>query len=549
MEWTEWRYSRRIEERLLKGRTRREDEDEEKFKEWRAWSILNRITWLSRRGCKLHLNLEQETDRLRGFVPDWEPEHVDEAVRCWGVISGSVEVETDYSALLDIPLACVLPKARSLSGRRDKPFVEYNPFSGLSADRPVRTFAALRTAAKKGDFPDWAWSQFLYAEKRKTDKLRFMVLIAERLAGCLDNGKMELVRPAAGWLVNVSGRLSDESPASFRRVTSALIQALAKEAESGTSEIWQVDGVQGWANAALKTPAGKIAQSVLCRTQQTDFLEYADELLALPGDLRRHVLVMFARLTDRFYRVNREWSKENLLSVLDSGDPHDRDAFWEGFFLRPKVNQELFMRLKPYLLRLAREEGKKRRMHSRGLSSIILFGWGSIIEGTSDRCISNEEFRTILVQTDDKFRSHVLWWLETWARNANEETENKWTSLLPEFLKDVWPYQRKANSPAVSASLCDLVFSNEELFPELVEIILPRLAKIDGHNWGWFKARDFVKKYPRQTLDLLYAVLPDNVSAWPYGIGDMFFTPISENEPTLVTNEKFLELKRRWDSR
>ena len=93
------------------------------------------------------------------------------------------------------------------------------------------------------------------------------------------------------------------------------------------------------------------------------------------------------------------------------------------------------------------------------------------------------------------------------------------------------------------------MFSNEELFPELVEIILPRLAKIDGHNWGWFKARDFVKKHPCQMLDLLYAVLPDNVSAWPYGIGDMFFVPISENEPTLTTNEKFLELKRRWDSR
>ena len=161
---------------------------------------------------------------------------------------------------------------------------------------------------------------------------------------------------------------------------------------------------------------------------------------------------------------------------------------------------------------------------------------------------SHEEFRTILVQTDDKFRSHVLWRLETWARNADEETENKWTSLLPEFLKDVWPYQRKANSPAVSASLCDLVFSNEELFPELVEIILPRLAKIDGHNWGWFKARDFVKKHPRRTLDLLYAVLPDNVSDWSYGIGDILAS-ISEGEPTLGTNEKFLELKRRWDSR
>ena len=56
------------------------------------------------------------------------------------------------------------------------------------------------------------------------------------------------------------------------------------------------------------------------------------------------------------------------------------------------------------------------------------------------------------------------------------------------------------------------------------------------------------QKIPRQTLDLLYAVLPDNVLGWPYDIEDIF-TSISENEHSLKTDEKFLELKRRWDSR
>ena len=538
-----------IEERLLKGRSRRDQETEEDFRKYSAWSILARITWLSQKGCNLNLDLEEETDRLQEFVPDWNPEYADEIVAHSRVQGGLVETEIDHSALLGIPLASVISTARSLSGRRIRGdlFVEYKPFVGLSNACPVRAFSALRVVADEGDFPSWAWNQFLYADKRKTDKPRFMLLIVERLAGYLDNGKTELAGPAAGWLVNVSGRLADESSVSFHRVTSALIGALRRGPESGVSETRQVDGIQDWANTALNAPAGKIAQSVLCRVQQTDFLEYADKLLALPSGLRQHVLVMFAQCMDWFYRVNREWAENNLLSVLDANDTDDRDAFWEGFFLRPKVNQELFMRLKPHWLQLAKE-GCVTRRRSQGLSSLILSGWESFIEGTRDRCISNEEFRTILVQTDDKFRSYVLWHLETWARNGNEEDENRWTSLLPGFLKDVWPYQREANLPAVSASLCNLMFSNEELFPELVEIILPRLAKIDGHDWGWFKAQDFVKKHPRQMLDLLYAVLPDNVSAWPYGIGDIFAS-ISEGDPTLRTNEKFLELKRRWDSR
>ena len=531
-----------IETRLLKGRSRWKQEKEEDFKKRRTWSMLARITWLSRKGCKL----EEETDRLRELVPEWKPENADEVVRYGGTKSGIVRTETDHSALLDIPLASVLSEARGLSGIRDDSLVEDNPFAGLSAARPVRAFSALRIAAKEGDFPDREWDTFLNAEKRKTDKPRFMELIAERLARYLDNGATELVQPAASWLMNVSGSLADQYPASFRRVTSALIQALAKEAESGTSER-RVDRVRNWAIAALSAPAGQIALSLRPyeKTDPSALFCYADKLLALPGDLRRHALTIFSRWLGWFYGTNREWSEKNLLSVLDSNDPDDRDAFWSRFFYS-SVNQELFMRLKPHLLQLAREDGETRRMHSRGLSRIILTGWGSIIEGTSKRCVSNEEFRAVLVQADDEFRSNTLRQMTNPSCDEEQETRNKWTS---EFLRDIWPRQKKANSPAMSMPLCNLVLSNEELFPKLVEIILPCLRKND-HAWRLDKdkAQDCVKKHPCHTLALLYAVLPDNVSGWPIDIGDIFAS-ISENEPTLKTDEKFLELKRRWDSR
>ena len=160
-----------IEKRLLKGRSRRGQETEEDFRKWCALSILDRITWLSQKGCKLRLNLEDETNRLREFVPDWKPEYADERVESWGTKSGSVSIETEHSALLYIPLASVLSKALSLSGRRDEPFVRYNPFAGLSDDLPVRAFSALRIAAKEGDFPDWAWSTFLNSGGERTTSL------------------------------------------------------------------------------------------------------------------------------------------------------------------------------------------------------------------------------------------------------------------------------------------------------------------------------------------------------------------------------------------
>ena len=395
-----------IEKRLLKGRVRRKQEKEEDFRKYSALSILARITWLSRKGCKLHINLEEETDKLREFVPDWEPERVDEAVRCWGIKIISVETETEYSALLE------------------------------SDARPVRAFAALRIAAAEGDFPDWAWSTFLNAGERKEDKPRFMALIAERLTRYLDSGNTVLVSPAAGWLVNVSKPACDQFPESFRWVTSALLQALAKKPESGASRIWQVDGIRDWMTTALNAPAGQIAQAVFSNLQ-TIGMKYADKLLALPRELRRHALVIFTQYTDWFYTNNREWSETNLLSALDSSDFDDKDAFWGGFLSNKNVNlsRDTFMRLEPYLLQLVSTGGETRRKHGEVLVGIILSKWGSIIEGTDERCISDEEFRKILVQVDDEFRSRVLQLLKRGSRDNDEEIKNKWTSLLPEFLR------------------------------------------------------------------------------------------------------------------
>ena len=202
------------------------------------------------------------------------------------------------------------------------------------------------------------------------------------------------------------------------------------------------------------------------------------------------------------------------------------------------------------MFQLARENGETRRKHGEVLAGIILSKWRSLIEGTDERCISDEEFKGILLKADDEFRSRMLWILEKWSQDDDDETRNKWTSLLPEFLRDVWPRQKKANSPAISVFLCQLVLSNEELFPNLVDIILPCLTKIDDLLYRHYLplSDNIAQKYPHQMLDLLYKVLPDETLTWPYDIEDILAS-ISEGEPTLRTNEKFLELKQRWDSR
>lgn len=552
-----------IENRVLAGPSRWEQEDNEHFEERRAWSSVNRITWLSRNGCELHLDLEAETERFRASAPKWKPEYADKATESLEGRCGWVKTETEHSTLLLEPLASTLSKALELSGRQNNFLVEHDPYAGLSADYPVRAFAALRMAAKHEDFPEWAWRTFLNSEARKSDKPRFIAFVAEQLARYSNDILAIFIRPAADWLLNVSEILAVQYPASFDRVTDTLMRTLASEPQNSTSTILWGNKKTDWTIEALNAPTGNVARALFIDPRKDnlkigqsfppDWLKYVDALLALPGDLRRHALVIFTHNLKWFYAIGPEWSEKNLLSVIDSDDLDDKNAFWEGFFWDARVpSQKLYMRLKPSLFQLAKQGDVTRRSHSERLSGIILAGWGRLIEGTSERWVTNDELRDVLVHADDELRSRMLWQMETWSSETQDAVENRWASLAPELLRDVWPLQKSAKSPTISARLCDLAFSNKERFPELAEIVLPLLTKIDGSHLMLPILRqskdNIVDLYPYQTLALLHTVLSDDVSAWPYGI-EGWLTRIGEVERALNTDERLVELKRKWDSR
>jgi hypothetical protein len=54
--------------------------------------------------------------------------------------------------------------------------------------------------------------------------------------------------------------------------------------------------------------------------------------------------------------------------------------------------------------------------------------------------------------------------------------------------------------------------------------------------------------YPKQTLALLSAVLPDDVFKWPYGI-EGILDRLQRAEPSLLQDDRLIELKRKWSAR
>ena len=551
-----------IERRLLTGRPRREHEAEAEFLRRRAQRTLDRVTWLSRQGCELVLDLDEETSRLREFAVDWKPGHAESAAESLEGQGGVVTTRTELAVLLSEPLASTLSKAQELSGRREHFLVEDDPYRGLSAERPVRALSVLSIVARRAEYPHWAWTTFLTTGARKTDRPRFMALIAERLVRCPPRAVSRFLHAATRWLRDVGEVLAREYPNSFRVAIRFLIRVLERYPEVAGSGV-RGRGRRNWATETVNSPMGMVVEDLFFDTEVRDLragdglptalTDHLKRLLAFGGDLRRYVIVVLTSRLQWFHAVDREWSEQNLLSALGPDDRDGEAAFWSGFFLASTIpGPTLYLRVKEHLLNLATDRNQERGKHNEMLAGLILAGWGSVNDTEGEPYISNEELRDILVQTDDRFRTAVLWHAERWMESTERDGENgRWRLLVPKLLREVWPRQISVKTPATSARLFALVFASEAQLPALAEIVEQLLSELGDDRVALPRFREasrMIDKYPREVLGLLYAVLPQRAGAWPFGTEEML-ERIWEADETLRLDRRLRELRRRWDTR
>lgn len=549
----------RLEKRLLRGRSKWEGENHADYVEHRAWGSLNRIYWLYDNGCQFSFDINFKCADLQRCAPKWEQKYAVKAAASMESSGGSVGTDTEFSSLLAEPLSTLLSKARELTGRMSEKMIDKDPFAGLVSERPVRAFSALNNSAKRSEWPEWAWRKFLYSPRREKDKPHFSALIAHRISNLPTGAVAGFILPASDWLLKTSKNLIIDHPEQFNRMWSKIIDVLKTESGFYKTSLIRGNKRPEWVMEATNSPVGNLERALMNDPQKeglksgegfpAEWINRVDELLLLPGDQRRYALVMLTFNLSWFYYFDPIWTETNLLSVLDN-ENEDQQAFWQGFFWAAKVpNEQLYLRLKPYLLKLANIKHDDQRRADEVLSSMLLSGWGSIYTKTNERFITNNEMRDVLINTNDGFRSQILWHLES---RASKTEETRWIDQLPIFFTDVWPRHKQVKSASISAKLCDLAFSSEVVFVAIADAILPLVSKMHAEDFFIHHLRgeknNIVEKYPEKTLALLWVVLPETTAKWPYNIENVL-VEIGEAEPSLLNDMRLIELKRRWNAR
>jgi hypothetical protein len=536
-----------LEQRLLTGSYPWDADVPDGREEASAHDRLSRLHWLSTQGVTFSFDVKETIRTLRAAAPRWT-ERAGDRVADSAPEVFSVSMDRRPDPILETPVPEVLCRAEEVGKLDIAERTERDPFRGLAVQRPARALGALTHAARSGNAPRWAWSAFLQVETRPADPLRRIRTIAARLQRLPPASLLGISYPVSEWMKAIGDRLYGDAMNVLPGLWDSMMTALRS---SGVEQ--RPRPPRSWATDALNAPVGKLFD-VLMNDPAKDGLGAGaglpphwtarlDDILGLPGDMRRHALVMLGFHMNWLFTIDRVWTERQLLPVVDDSGL-DGDALWDGVLWRAQVPpRPLLLAVKEALF--ARAMDSHRRNEKTILAGFLLAGWGDE-EAAGEHLVTDIELREILIHTDDEFRQQLLWQLGQWAAESN----SPWRGRVIPFFKQVWPKQRALHTPAMSGHLANFALASGDLMPALVGLILPRLVPVRNthlrlSSHGEAAGDHPARAHPAATLHLLWAVLGEDASSWPYRIEETL--ELLAQAPETASDARLAELRRRID--
>jgi hypothetical protein len=259
-----------------------------------------------------------------------------------------------------------------------------------------------------------------------------------------------------------------------------------------------------------------------------------DQLLSLPGIHKEHATVIIASKLNQLFDIVPEWISQKFLPMSDSDE-----AFWAGFLLAPQTPRSvLFLKLKPKLIALTRKKDLLSQQ-ANCLAGIILGEWGVCNDSDdSQELISDIEFREILIFAGDELRLMIIKHFQQY----NKRPDSLFPDRVVHFFEKIWPRQNTLRTAIISGELIEFAFSIPERFGEIAPLILPKLVLINEREaiHTLINIPEIIfDKFPQTLLDLLSAVLGENIQQWFYNIGGVLIKLTerleTKDDPRLLT--------------
>lgn len=541
--WGEWPQDERqaIEDKIIEGPEQWDQESREDYSRRRGAASAVRLGWLQSNGCILSERTNQELQRLRAADPRWQQswdQHADESMEGR---SGWVRLETDPSQIVDTPISEVVERARQYTSRRSDEFIEYGPFQGLVQTKPVRALAALSYEARRGRFPTEFWRTIL-SDWPQSASSRAGCVLAQRIARLPRPLLIDLRYYAPAWLKTHLSQIADNKACVIWHVWDSILDALIEAGpEATTSSIGDVTigGVKQKRSRrtydhAINSPVGHLTECLLNFVAKIRLGESAglpdlvmtrlERAMTVAGEGGDHAVAILCRNLNRLYWLDPDWTIHHLTPRFELNHEQAEPA-WNGFLWNNHLPAPaLFKRIKPAFLRaFARladwqwDEAPLRRLSEFLVVAVVESKRKSLY-------LTSTEARVALQSSDDRARAAALWQLHSVIQK-----EGGWKQIGRPFLERVWPKEARYQTGETSQTLTEIAMNAGDSFPQCAQIILPFLRAteradrliLDVGRTGKDEDNPLAERFPRETIDLLDALVADQPRSIPYGLGEI----------------------------
>lgn len=514
--------------------------------EFHYHSIIQTMEWLKQQGCFfseaalsnlaiLHNSFENLTHR------NWQNDDTQNAMRNAMEIGPArlIKNNEDYTELLNLPITEIVEIAKAISEKFSYISAEWKiPFTGLSKAEPIKAFAALCYAAKQGEFPEELWKQFFNAAWKlfesstvsELKKKRLIALLMGRLnafPSVFLARAVSLGRYCGREVVNFYFAQASISPAdyapAFDKFLVKIITALQLYPETAAvrSHSYNALGKEektDWYSDAINSPL-EFLLTALWNDKRLPkrairgiglpkkWLSHIKSLLSLPPPLCCYSICLVFRSFNYLELAESDWAGQHLLPILDEGSQAEKTAAWQGFFAG---QNDMTACLKDKLINLATATSPEEEYSQNALAFIFLGTWLRGREKPMETPLSDAEFRNILLNGSEELRIAVLNQYGNWKKLSSPETKELCSENLSYFIENIWPKQKRAQTPESTQRLCILAFSCGDDFPAIAKQILLYLTQ-EAEEHSVFSAlmhaqhdkENLFKNHPRDILMLL----------------------------------------------
>lgn len=542
----------RLESAILAGPPRgmyREDLELGRWQDLVAHSVWLHLMKLRESGHVLGDNAAAKLVELSRANPDWKlAANERDEFSHW--MSGTGDPDFEESREVDIAprkrRELVQWLARLPTERRP---VYEDTWRDVCRTRFFQSLFALCDLAQVEVWPASRWREALQCWSEEGLVMRSWRYAAPLVDAMPDAVLHEIVHAVTWWLDTVS-KFIDRHEAIFLSLCRRVL-TLPLEAGSGMMRNGQL--INHPVTEAINHPVGHVTQALtnlwLKRNPNDNELlpseisPFFTQLCDVRVDRFRHGRVLLASQLIALFRVDRSWTEEYLLPLLNWRDPTEARALWEGFLWSPRLYQPLLTAFKGDFLESANHYSDLGE-HRQQFAAFLTYASLSPIEG-----YTIDEFRAAVGALPEEGLERSAQALFQALEGAGDQREEYWTNRVQPFWQAVWPKSRIFATSRIAASLARLAIAARTEFPAALSAVRDWLQAIENPHYivHSLQKSGLCLRFPAHALHLLDLVIADQ--QWPSSELGQCMEEIVKTAPQLAHDVRYLRLKEYWRRR